>query len=38
LKLTALRAAIDAGDASGISEGYVFARLRERLDLAPPPR
>jgi antitoxin ParD1/3/4 len=32
LKLTPLRAAIDAGDASGIAEGNVFARLRERLD------
>ena len=38
LKLRALRAAVDEGDASGIAEGNVFARLREKLDLAPPPR
>lgn len=38
LKLTALRAAVDEGDASGIAEGNVFARLREKLDLAMPPR
>ena len=38
LKLTALRAAVDEGDASGIAEGNVFPRLREKLDLAPPPR
>ena len=38
LKLTALRAAVDEGDASGIAEGNVFARLREKLDLATPPR
>ena len=33
LKLTALRAAVDEGDASGIAEGNVFEKLRERLDL-----
>ena len=38
LKLTALRAAVDEGDTSGIAEGNVFARLREKLDLTPPPR
>jgi hypothetical protein len=32
-KLAVLRAAIDAGDASGISEGDVFARVREKLNL-----
>jgi antitoxin ParD1/3/4 len=36
LKLAALRAAVDEGDASGIAEGNVFAKLREKLDLAPP--
>jgi antitoxin ParD1/3/4 len=30
-KLAALRAAIDEGDASGIVDGNVFARVRERL-------
>ncbi len=32
-KLAALRAAIDEGDASGVSEGDVFARVREALNL-----
>ena len=32
-KLTALRAAVDEGDASGIAEGNVFARIREKLTL-----
>jgi antitoxin ParD1/3/4 len=32
-KLAGLRAAIDQGDASGIAEGDVFARLREALHL-----
>jgi antitoxin ParD1/3/4 len=32
-KLAALRAAIDEGDASGIAEGDVFARVREKLGL-----
>ena len=30
-KLAGLRAAIDEGDASGIAEGDVFARVRESL-------
>jgi hypothetical protein len=33
-KLTALRAAIDEGDASDVAEGDVFARVREALN--PP--
>ena len=37
-KLTALRAAVDEGDASGIAEGNVFARVREKLALRTPPR
>jgi antitoxin ParD1/3/4 len=37
-KLTALRAAVDEGDASGIAEGNVFARAREKLALPPPQR
>jgi antitoxin ParD1/3/4 len=32
-KLEALRAAIDAGDASGIAEGDVFAQVRNALHL-----
>jgi antitoxin ParD1/3/4 len=32
-KLAALRAAIDEGDASGIAEGDVFARVRQALKL-----
>jgi len=32
-KLAALRAAIDEGDASGIAEGNVFARVRKTLSL-----
>jgi antitoxin ParD1/3/4 len=32
-KLTALRAAIDEGDASGIAEGNVFGRVRKALKL-----
>ena len=32
-KLTALRAAIAEGDASGIAEGDVFARVRKSLNL-----
>jgi len=32
-KLAALRAAIDEGDASGVAEGGVFARIREALNL-----
>ena len=34
-KLTALRAAIDEGDASGIARGDVFAQIR-RNRLVPP--
>ena len=37
-KLTALRAAVDEGDASGIAEGNVFGRVREKLALPTPPR
>ncbi|MCU1261416.1 MAG: putative addiction module antidote protein family [Bryobacterales bacterium] len=44
-KLTALRTAIDEGDASGVegdasgvAEGNVFARLRETLSLPTTPR
>ena len=32
-KLTALRTAIDEGDASGVAEGDVFARVRKTLKL-----
>jgi hypothetical protein len=32
-KLAALRTAIDEGDASGVAEGDVFARVRETLAL-----
>ena len=32
-KLTALRAAIDEGDASGIAEGNVFSRVRKNLKI-----
>jgi antitoxin ParD1/3/4 len=37
LKLAALRAAIDEGDASGIAGGNVFRRVRKNLKL-PIPR
>jgi antitoxin ParD1/3/4 len=37
-KLAALRAAIDEGDASGIAEGDVFARVREKLKLPKSKR
>jgi antitoxin ParD1/3/4 len=37
-KLAVLRAAIDAGDASGIAEGNVFERVREKLKLPLTPR
>ncbi|HUV70653.1 MAG TPA: type II toxin-antitoxin system ParD family antitoxin [Terracidiphilus sp.] len=37
-KLEALRAAIDEGDASGVSKGDVFAQVRKALKLAPNPR
>jgi antitoxin ParD1/3/4 len=36
-RLTALRAAIDAGDASGVAEGNPFARIREELKLSKRP-
>ena len=32
-KVAALRSAIDEGDASGVAEGDVFARVREELNL-----
>ena len=32
-RLTGLRSAIDAGDASGVAEGDVFARVREAVNL-----
>src|SRR5271157_1185134 len=37
-KLAALRAAIDQGDASGITGGNVFARVRKTLKLPVTPR
>jgi antitoxin ParD1/3/4 len=37
-KLAALRAAIDAGDASGISEGDVFGHVRKSLKLSRASR
>jgi antitoxin ParD1/3/4 len=37
-KLAALRAAINDGDASGVAEGDVFARVREALHLDRPQR
>jgi len=37
-KLAALRAAIDAGDTSGISGSNVFARVRKALKLSVPSR
>jgi len=37
-KLAALRSAIDEGDASGIAEGKVFARVREALNLPTTAR
>ena len=37
-KLAALRAAIDAGDSSGVARGNVFARVRQKLKLPPMPR
>ena len=38
VKLAALRAAVDEGDASGVAKGNVFTRVRERLNLPRPPR
>lgn len=37
-KLTALRTAIDEGDASGVAEGDVFARARKTRKLQPTRR
>jgi antitoxin ParD1/3/4 len=37
-KLAALRAAIDEGDASGIAEDKVFARVRKKVNLPSTPR
>ena len=37
-KLAALRAMIDEGDASGIAEGNVFNRVREKLNVPRTPR
>ncbi len=36
--LSALRSAIDEGDASGIAESNVFARVRRTLNLPAKPR
>jgi antitoxin ParD1/3/4 len=36
-KLAALRAAIDEGDASGVAEEHVFARVRGKLNLPIKP-
>ncbi len=38
VKLSALRAAIDEGDASGIAKGNVFMRVRKTLKLRTPRR
>ena len=35
VKLESLRTAIDDGDASGIAEGDLFKRVREKLGLKP---
>jgi antitoxin ParD1/3/4 len=37
-KLSALRKAIDEGDASGIAAGNTFARVRKKLKLSKPRR
>jgi antitoxin ParD1/3/4 len=37
-KLAAIRADVDEGDASGIAEGNVFARVRNSLNLPKTPR
>jgi antitoxin ParD1/3/4 len=34
-RVVALRAAIEAGDASGIAQGNVFERVRQKLGLRP---
>ena len=38
VKLAALRAAIDKGDASGVAEGNPFARVRQALKLSRKKR
>jgi hypothetical protein len=38
MKLALLRTAIDAGDASGIAKGDVFARIRRTLKLPATKR
>ena len=38
VKLAALRAAIDQGDASGVAEGNPFARVRQALKLSRKKR
>ncbi len=37
-KLSALRSAIDEGDATGVAKGDVFARVRKNLNLPAMPR
>lgn len=37
-RLAALRVAIEEGDASGIAEGNVFARVRKKLSISTTPR
>ncbi len=37
-RLAALRTAIDEGDASGVAEDRVFARVRGKLNLPATPR
>jgi antitoxin ParD1/3/4 len=37
-KLAAIRAAVDAGDASGVAKGNVFARVRKTLNLPQKSR
>jgi len=37
-KLAALRTALDEGDASGVAEGNVFARVRKTLNLPTTTR
>ena len=37
-KLATLRAGIDVGDASGVAEGNVFARVRKTIKRPAPPR
>ena len=37
-KLDVLRTSIDEGDASGIADGNVFGRVREKLNLQATPK